>query len=48
MTEIRCTKCNRLLYVQNGEVKQIRTTDKITYNISGKIEILCKCGTKNS
>lgn len=46
--EIRCKNCHRLLYVQTGEVKQIRTTDKITYNISGKIEIICKCGTKNN
>ena len=48
MTEIRCKNCNRLLYIQTGEVKQIRTSDKITYNVNGKIEITCKCGTKNS
>lgn len=47
MTEIRCKKCNRLLYVQTGDIKQIRTTDKIQYSISGKIEITCKCGTIN-
>ena len=47
MKEIRCTNCKRLLYVQNGEIKQIRTNDKITYNIHGKIEITCKCGTIN-
>ena len=46
--EIRCQNCNRLLYVQNGDIKQIRTTDKIQYSISGNIEITCKCGTKNN
>ena len=45
--QIRCKNCNRLLYVQNGEIKQIRTSDKIKYNIFGQIEITCKCGTKN-
>ena len=47
MQEIRCNKCKRLLYIQTGEVKKIRTSDKIQYNISGKIEILCKCGKVN-
>ena len=47
MREIRCKNCNRLLYVQNGEVKQIKTNDKIIYNMQGKIEITCKCGTIN-
>ena len=46
--EKRCTNCNRLLYVQTGDIKQIKTNDKITYNIQGKIEITCKCGTKNN
>ena len=45
--EKRCKKCNRLLFVEIGEVKQIRTNDKITYNFSGKIEIYCKCGVTN-
>ena len=48
MIQIRCKNCNRLLYVQKGEVKQIITSDKITYNIQGKIEITCKCGTINN
>lgn len=45
--QIRCRNCNRLLYVQAGEIKQIKTSDKIEYNIQGKIEITCKCGAKN-
>lgn len=48
MQQIRCKNCNRLLYIQNGDIKQLKTSDKIIYNISGKIEILCKCGTKNN
>jgi len=46
--EKRCSNCNRLLYIQTGEVKQIKTSDNIRYNINGKIEIICKCGTKNN
>lgn len=46
--EKRCATCNRLLYIQIGEVKQIRTNDKITYNVNGKIEIICKCGKINN
>lgn len=46
--EKRCTNCNRLLYIQYGEVKKIRTSDKIEYNIYGKIEIICKCGKVNN
>ena len=46
MMQIRCKNCNRLLYVQTGEIKQIKS-DKITYNISGKIEIFCKCNYLN-
>lgn len=46
--QIRCKNCNRLLYVQTGEIKQIKTSDKITYTINGKIEITCKCGTINN
>ena len=45
--QIRCKNCNRLLYVNAGEVKQIKTSDKITYNIQGKFEILCKCNCLN-
>lgn len=45
--QIRCKNCNRLLYVQAGEIKQIKTSDKIEYNILGQIEIICKCGTIN-
>ena len=47
MQQIRCKNCNRLLYIQNGSIKQIRTSDKIVYNTSGDIEINCKCGTIN-
>lgn len=48
MIQIRCAKCNRLLYVVNNGSKKIRTSDKIEYSINGTIEILCKCGTKNN
>jgi len=47
MIQVRCNKCNRLLYVQTGEIKQIKTSDKIEYKILGQIEIICKCGTIN-
>ena len=33
--QIRCKNCNRLLYVQNGEIKQIRTAD-FTEEVNGK------------
>ena len=46
--EKRCKNCNRLLFVEIGEIKQLKTNDKITYNFMGKIEIICKCGTKNN
>ena len=45
--QVRCKNCNRLLYVQSGEIKQIKTSDKIEYNILGKIEIVCKCKCLN-
>lgn len=45
--EIRCKQCNRLLYVQTGVVKQIRTSDNIFYQIAGDVTIQCKCGTIN-
>ena len=45
--EKRCKNCSRLLFVEIGEVKKIRTSDKIEYKINGTIEILCKCGTIN-
>ena len=48
MIQVRCKNCNRLLYVQIGEIKQIKTSDKIEYNIFGKIEVICKCGTITS
>lgn len=47
MQQIRCKNCNRLLYIQNGQIKQIKTSDKIVYTIFGNIEIACKCGTVN-
>ena len=48
MMQIRCKNCNRLLYIQDGAVKQIKTTDKIEYSILGQIQITCKCGTINN
>lgn len=45
--EKRCKNCNRLLFIQIGDVKQIKTNDGITYNVNGKIEITCKCRTIN-
>ena len=47
MTQIRCQNCARLLCVQNGSIKQIRTSDKIEYNIQGQIQVTCKCGSTN-
>jgi RNase P subunit RPR2 len=46
--EKRCKKCTRLLFMQVGNIKQIKTTDRIIYSISGNIEITCKCGTINN
>ena len=47
MQQIRCKNCNRLLYIQNGSTKQIKTSDKIEYDISGDVKTTCKCGTVN-
>ena len=44
--EIRCKRCNRLLYIQSGDLKQLKTSDKIEYNFRGQIEIICKCNFK--
>jgi hypothetical protein len=46
MTEKRCTKCNRLLYIDTYGIKEIRN-DKITYKINGNISVVCKCGQEN-
>lgn len=45
--EKRCKQCNRLLFIQKGEIKQIKSNN-IEYNIKGEIKVICKCGTINN
>lgn len=44
--EKRCIVCNRLLFIENDGVKQIKT-DNIEYRFSGMVHIICKCGKVN-
>jgi len=44
--EKRCKNCNRLLFIQVGSIKQIKSNN-ITYNVNGSIEIECKCKCVN-
>lgn len=44
--EKRCKNCNRLLFIQNGEIKEIKCNN-IEYNLNGSANIICKCGTIN-
>lgn len=42
----RCLKCDRLLFIQVGDVKKIKSNN-IEYHVNGSITVICKCNTIN-
>jgi RNase P subunit RPR2 len=46
MIEKRCKNCNRLLFIEQNGIKQIKANN-IEYSFNGYITVICKCRTIN-